>query len=256
MGSSEPIEVSCKDGVAHVELHRPERKNAITGPLAKSLHDTVRTLAEDTDAKVLLLTGAGGAFCSGLDLKEFNREPRPDWLPDFSETWTSTHVALFEFPKPIVVALERYAINGGAALALAADLLIAGRGAFLQVGEVQQGMAAPMNLAWLRLRHSEAVTAQLTLIGRRFGGEELLRLGIACACVEDDAVATRAHELAHEIARFPPEGARQIKAASRRLGIAPDARTWFDTARDINPLPASDGQRTWSPRAAEPGRGQ
>ena len=69
-----------------------------------------------------------------------------------------------------LVALERFAINGGAAFALAADLLVVGREAYLQVGEIRQGMAAPMNLAWLLARHPASVAEQIALTGRRFVG--------------------------------------------------------------------------------------
>jgi hypothetical protein len=145
------------------------RGNAINGPLGQALAAAVA----DADAnandnvRVLLLRGSGGAFCSGLDLKEFNATPAPSWVSGFGTIRRGAHRALFNCSKPIVGALERYAINSGAALAIACDLLVAGEQAYLQVGEVQQGMAAPYNLAWLRLHHSEAVAAQVALVGKR-----------------------------------------------------------------------------------------
>lgn len=180
------VEVVAHEGWAELILNRPERKNAVTGPLGVELARQVNVLAADDDVRVILLRGAEGAFCSGLDLKEFNADPAPDWLADFARIWRSVHRALFNCTKPIVGALERYAINGGAALALACDLLVVGEEAFLQVGEVQQGMAAPYNIAWLNLRHSEAVAAQIALVGRRLHGRELVGLGAAyrCACAD------------------------------------------------------------------------
>ena len=146
---------------AEVVLNRPERRNAINGPLGEALAAAIERAGADDGIQAVLLRGADGAFCSGLDLKAFNADPPPDWMPRFSAIWRAAHKAIFECKKPIVAALERFAINGGAALALSADLLVAGETAFLQVGEVRQGMAAPYNMAWLRLRHGENTAAAI-----------------------------------------------------------------------------------------------
>ena len=164
------VERIDRDGWAEIVLNRPARRNAINGPLGERLADAFRAANADDGVQAVLFRGAEGAFCSGLDLKGFNADPPPEWLPRFNAIWRAAHKAIFDCQKPIVAALERYAINGGAALALAADLLIAGETAFLQVGEVKMGMAAPYNMAWLRLRHSENVAAKLTITGRRFPG--------------------------------------------------------------------------------------
>ena len=153
------------DRVAHVVLNRPERRNALTGPLADQLADALDAVHADEDVTVIVIRGAGNAFCSGLDLKEFGLDPQPDWVPKFGSKWRRVHRALFESDRIVVGALERAAVNGGAALALACDFLVAGDNSFLQVGEIQQGMAAPMNMAWLRLRFDEALAGRLTLLG-------------------------------------------------------------------------------------------
>ncbi len=123
--------------------------------------------------------------------------------------------------------MERYAINGGAALAIACDYLVVGEKSFLQVGEVQIGMAAPYNMAWLNLRHSEAVIAQVTLVGDRIAGSELMRLGLATQCVDDAQVVACATELAERLAGFPSGTTSKIKRGMRaRLGETADQ--WFD----------------------------
>jgi enoyl-CoA hydratase/carnithine racemase len=237
--------VERHDGWAEVILNRPAVRNAINGPLGIALAEAMRSVDQDDDVNVVLFRGAEGAFCSGLDLKSFNAEPAPDWLADFSTIWRGAHKALFECRKPIVGALERYAINGGAALALAADLLVAGEGAFLQVGEVQQGMAAPYNMAWLRLRHPEALASQIALIGRRYPGVELKDLGIACATAADDQVVTAATELTTQLAGYPRGALMKIKAGLRAYG--PDsADEWFDLATSVDPVGRP------APRAVDP----
>ena len=225
--SAPEVTLEVRDGVGEVVLNRPERKNAINGPFGEHLAAAVRAANEDADVRVLLLRGAGGAFCSGLDLEAFSADPAPEWMPRWGEVWRAAHRSLFLSEKPIVGAMERYAINGGAALAFACDLLVAGQRSFLQVGEVQIGMAAPYNLAWLSLRHPEQVSARIALLGDRINGAELERLGIAHACVEDERVLSEARELACHLATFPEAGLTRIKAGLR-AGLSDSADEWFD----------------------------
>lgn len=103
---------------AEVVLNRPRQRNAIDGPLGEGLAAAIRRADEDEAIEAVLLRGADGAFCSGLDLKAFNAEPPPDWMPRFGAIWRAAHTSIYECRKPIVAALERFAINGGAALAL------------------------------------------------------------------------------------------------------------------------------------------
>ena len=128
-----------------------------------------------------------------------------------------------------MVALERFAINGGAALALAGDLMIVGRESFLQVGEVRQGMAAPYNMAWLRLRHSAAVTARLTLTGRRFYGAELVGMGVAYAAPKEGSVVAEAVALVEELVEYPDQALERIKTTMRAYDDE-SADAWFDRA--------------------------
>ena len=231
------VEVVTREGWAELILNRPERKNAITGPLGVELARQVNVLSADQDVRVILLRGAEGAFCSGLDLKEFNADPPPAWRSDFAKIWRSAHRALFNCSTPIIGALERYAINGGAALALACDLLVVGEGAFLQVGEVRQGMAAPYNLAWLNLRHSQSVAARVALVGERIDGRELVALGVAVECVADDRVVERAAELAAQLADYPAGALARIKAGLRSANDD-SADVWFDRVFKADPLPS------------------
>lgn len=246
--STDDVVVSLDGRLARVVLNRPERRNALTGPLARQLAERVEEINADETISVVVLHGAGGAFCSGLDLKEFGADPRPDWVASFSDTWRRVHRALFDSEKIIVGALERAAVNGGAALALACDFLVVGRTAFLQVGEIQQGMAAPMNIAWLRLRHSEAVTARVALLGDRIEGPELVALGLATEVVDDDDVVAAADRLAGRLTEHDPVGVRRIKAMVRRVGTDASAEAWFERPAAVDPMPGP----TAAPVAARP----
>ena len=231
-----------RDGVAIIELHRPHRKNAIIAPMLDELACHVDAASAADSIEVVLLCGAGGAFCSGLDLTEYNADPPPAWLPTASTSLKAAHTALGACPKPVVVALERYAINGGAAFALAGDLVVAGRNAWLQIGEARLGMNAPMNLAWLVARYPMATVLQVVLPGARLTGPELLRLGIALEVVDDDQVRARAEALAVEIASFPAGSAHRLKQSALRLANDLPATTtgseWFDRAAASAPTAA------------------
>ena len=231
-----------RDGVAIIELHRPHRKNAIVAPLLDELATHVDAASTDDSIEVVLLCGAGGAFCSGLDLTEHNADPPPAWLPTASTSLKAAHTALGACPQPVVVALERYAINGGAAFALAGDLVVAGRESWLQVGEARLGMNAPMNLAWLVARYPMATVLQIVLPGARLTGPDLLRLGIAHELLDDDQVRSRAEALAAEIASFPTGSGRRLKQSAlqlaRELPAATATSEWFDRAAALAPVAA------------------
>lgn len=228
------VTTEISNGVAVITLNRPERKNAITGPLLDELASAVRTAGADTAVEAVVLSGAGGAFCSGLDLREYNADPPHPWLAGAADSLRDAHVALATCPAPVVVALERYAINGGAALALAGDLVVAGQSAWLQVGEISLGMAAPNNLAWLLARHSLATTLRVVLRGDRMDGPTLVQLGLAHEVVPDDAVLHRAVDLAREIAGHPAGAGRNLKTAALRVAGVDDAEGWFRRARELS----------------------
>jgi enoyl-CoA hydratase len=223
------------DGWAEVVLNRPERRNAIDGPLADALLDALVEAGADGSLRAVLLRGAGGAFCSGLDVRQFGATPAPDWVAGFPARWREVHVALASLRSVLVVALERFAINGGAALAIAGDLSVCGEGAFLQVAEVRLGMAAPNNLAWLRMRHPESVAARLALTGDRVGPAELLRLGVVTEVVPDERVVERCRERCAEIAGWPAEGVARIKAAMRGASLGTSPAEWFASFATTQP---------------------
>jgi len=225
------------DGWAELILNRPETRNAINGPFGMLLAEHARAINDDPSINAVLLRGAGGAFCSGLDLKAFNAEPPPSWHADFQLLWRSAHKALFQMKAALVVAVEKYAINGGAALALAGDFMVIGDEAFLHVGEVQQGMAAPYNLAWLRFRHSEALTAHVALLGERITGAEAVALGLATRSVANDSVLDVAQELTQKLASYPQGAPAHVKAVSRAYSEQ-DADSWFDRAFALGPAPS------------------
>lgn len=218
---------TVQEGIAEVVLNRPHRRNALTGPVLEGLHAAMDQVAARADVRVVLIHGAGGSFCAGNDLTEFGADPPPEWLPRFRPMWIELQLKLYRCPVPIVGALERFAINAGGPLASCCDLLIAGETAYLQVGEIRQNTSPAMNLAWLILRHGEAVAARMALTGDKVLGPELFRLGIATAVVPDEQVLDHARALAASIASYEPAGVRGVKATMRGLPGLKDPETYF-----------------------------
>ncbi len=240
MNAAMAVKLEHHEGWAELILNRPERKNAIEGTLAEGMRDALAKINGDEAIRAVVLRGAGGAFCSGLDVKAFNAEPAPAWAGTFRATWDEVHCLLIESPKVFVGALEKYAINGGAALAIACDLLVAGRSAFLQVGEIQLGMAAPKNIAWLVLKHGEAAAARLCFLGERLAAEAMLRERIASEVVDDDQVVAQACAVAARIAAFPAAGVPRIKTSMRAAAAGMRARDWFEYTAAHDPLAGND----------------
>jgi enoyl-CoA hydratase/carnithine racemase len=217
------------DGWGELVLSRPARRNAIVGPMVGEMRAALASLLADK-ARVIVLRGDGGSFCSGLDVDAFGQTPPPAWRQTFPQDWAGFHLDLYRCPAVVICALERHAINGGSSMVFGSDLVVMGEQAFVLVGEAAIGMAAPMNVAWLRLKTTETIAAQLTLAPRRLKGAELSRLGLAYDVVPDDQVLARASELAATLAGYPGEGLKTIKASLRRYGAGGDGQDWFRPA--------------------------
>ena len=231
-GNADMVLIERHGSRADIVLNRPDKRNALIVPMMAQLRDAFLQVTADETVHAVLVRGEGGAFCSGLDLKAINADPQPVWVPDLQRVWRETNLAMASCPKPMVGALEKYAINGGAPIAFACDFLIAGQSSYILVGEVQRGMAAPNNLAWLQGKYGEAAALRFALLGDPVPAPELLRLGIAHAVVTDTEVVTEACALADKLAGFPADVAQGIKRKIRSLGrFGPtDSAAWFAKA--------------------------
>ncbi|MEZ5550948.1 MAG: enoyl-CoA hydratase/isomerase family protein [Pseudomonadales bacterium] len=211
MSDEQPVIVETHSGWAEIVLNRPERRNSLIAPLASAITDALTRLAADPEIAAVILRGAEGYFCAGVDLKALQADPPPPWRDTQGAEFRRMHLAFYHFPKPIIGAFEGFGINAGAALALACDVLVAGTSAFLQIGELHQGSPIPMNAAWLRIKTTELVAARLAFYADRIKGDELVRLGLAAESVPDDQVLARCRELAERIAGFPAGASVTIK---------------------------------------------
>ncbi len=239
--TDEPAYVVQHDGWGELVMNRPKRRNALTPDMISALRQGLAALV-GAGSNAIVLRGEGGTFCSGLDLDVYS-----GGVPEgAAEDALMIHVELYECPAIIVGALERYAINGGAAYALACDLLVAGETAQLRIGEVKQGAPAPMNVAWLAARTSESVAMTLAGLGEPVLGPDLLRLGLATEVVGDDQVLAKAREIGANLGGYPSDAPRSVKAGIRTNSPVSDARTWFSAARS-----AATANSGWVPQRVD-----
>lgn len=199
------------DGWAELVINRPDRRNSLVPPLFAEITNALAELEGREDISAIVLRGEQGYFCSGIDLKALQQDPPPDWGGAPVSDARAMHLAFFHCRTPIIGALEKFAINAGAALAFACDILIGGETAFLQIGEIQQGAGIPMNAAWLNIKTTEINAARLVLYGDRVVTPDLVSMGLATESVPDDEVVKRCMNIAERIAGFPRGSSSQIK---------------------------------------------
>jgi enoyl-CoA hydratase len=201
--------------VAVVTIDRPEVANAIDRPTAQALADAFRRFDSDADAAVAVLTGAGGTFCAGADLKAMQedggaRASRVE--PDGDGPVGPTRMLL---SKPVIAAVEGHAVAGGLELAAWCDLRVAASDAVFGVYCRRWGIPL-MDGGTIRLArlvgHSHAL--DLILTGRGVQGEEALRMGLANRLVDAGDALAAATALAHEIAARPQAALRSDRTSS------------------------------------------
>jgi len=211
---SDRIEVGIEGGVAHVELARPEKFNAMDAAMFAAIGDTFRALGRDGAVRAILLSGQGRHFTAGLDLeyasKQFPATADPgraaearlrhiEWLQDcFS--------ALEAARAPVIAAIHGGCIGAGVDLASACDLRVASADAFFQVAEVDVAITADLGtLQRLGYLIPQGVLRELAFTGRRMGAEEAARYGLVNRLEADrDAAIAAGLELARTIAAKSP----------------------------------------------------
>lgn len=191
------IELAREGGVATITLNRPEKRNAISFEL---IDDLLRALDEvaKSEAIVVIVTGAGKAFCSGMDLDNLKallgRSPEQN-VKD-SEAMVRLFRSLYEFPKVTIAAVNGAAIAGGTGLALLCDFTLAVPEAKFGYTEVRVGFVPAIVSTFLLRQVGEKQARDLLLTGRLFDAEEALRLGLISEIVSPEKLMERARELA------------------------------------------------------------
>jgi methylglutaconyl-CoA hydratase len=206
------IQLAYGARVATITLNRPEKRNAISFELIDDLRRALDEVAK-SDALLMILTGAGKAFCSGLDLDNLKallgRSPEQN-LQD-SQTMVRLFRALYEFPKVTIAAVNGAAIAGGTGLALLCDFTLAVPEAKFGYTEVRIGFVPAIVSTFLLRQVGEKQGRDLLLTGRLFGADEAARMGLINEIVPPENLMTRARELAALLMENSPASLRATK---------------------------------------------
>jgi len=190
-------------------LDRPDKHNALRRVTLIELQQALQDFHLEKSVRAVILTGASGSFCSGIDLEEIQETAKEKhawevWHED-ALNYRSLIDAMLRFPKPIIAAVNGPALGAGAALVMASDLVVAGKSATLGIPDARRGLVSGLTIALSSFRLGGSFTARLALTGEPIDAEEAYRLGAFHEVVEDHSVWARAQELAVNIAESSAE---------------------------------------------------
>jgi enoyl-CoA hydratase len=246
-------------GVCVVRLDRPRRLNAIDEVMLGELTDACSAIGSDPSVHVVVLTGAGRGFCSGLDMRDFGpsmltaTDPAIDRLR-FQERMASLPQALRALPQPVIAAVNGPAVGGGLALCLAADVRMCSASASFANAAILIGLSgAEMGMSYHLPRIvGTSVAADWMLSGRTVSAEEAFRTGLVSELVDDDRLLDRAVELAGQIASHSPLAVQMTKRAIQLNTDAPDVQAALEVENRNQVIAhateeAASARARWSP---------
>ncbi|MEX2962635.1 enoyl-CoA hydratase [Microbulbifer sp. TYP-18] len=201
------------DRVLEITINRPQRKNALTMAMYSAMAELLNTAADSPEVRAVVITGSAGVFTSGNDLADFlGGSASGDESPVFQFM-----VALYNFPKPVVAAVNGPAVGIGTTMLLHCDMSFAGEDAMFQMPFVNLGLCPEYGSSYFLPRMAgHAKASELLLLGKKFGAQEAVQLGICNAAVSADEAITQARLAAEELATRAPAAVRLTKQLLRR----------------------------------------
>lgn len=213
---NEELTVDIGDGMLTMTINRPQARNAISLAVAQGIAAALDELDGRTDVSIGILTGAGGTFCAGMDLKGFLRGERPS-----IEGRGFGGLTMRPPVKPLIAAVEGYALAGGFELVLACDLLVAAENAQFGIPEVKRGLAATGGgLLRLPRQLPYRIAMELALTGDMVSAARIERYGLVNRLTKPGEALNEARQLAQSIAANGPLAV----AASKR--VVSESRDW------------------------------
>lgn len=212
------LERRREGAVEILTLNRPERRNALDAALIAALHDAFAEIAADDDVRAVVLTGAGDrAFCSGMDLKDFSSRPADEdaFAGDDDSAPARYTIAPWDFPKPIVGAINGAAVAGGFELMMSCDLIVAADHAVFGVAEVKRGLLPGGGGTLLGTRVPMAIALEITLVGDSFDAARAYEIGLVNRVVPAAQVLDEALVLATRVAGNGPLAVAVVKQLVR-----------------------------------------
>ena len=212
------VEYEVKDRVAVIRFNRPERLNALSPEIFTELRAHYESFVNDDDAWVLILTGTGRAFCAGRDVKAQAAGGRPP-EPEYTAIWNIFGVP--DTDKPMIAAVNGYAIGAGWYMAAGCDIRVAAESAKFGMGEIPTGVLGPY---WFPVAEVVPwpIGAEFTLLGENIPAARLYELGMVNEVVPDDQVMEAAWKWARKFLALPPHHVRRTKALMRTMRRIPD----------------------------------
>ncbi|MBF6560634.1 MAG: enoyl-CoA hydratase/isomerase family protein [Candidatus Binataceae bacterium] len=217
----EALEVTHDGPVAWLTLNRPHALNALNATMVDELHDFLRALNHDRKTRVVIMRGAGRAFCAGLDLKEQSGgdggidvvKASTAAVFDIQRRMSDLVVAMRRVPQPFIAAVRGPASGGGFAMALAADVRLAGESARFNAAFIRIGLSAcDMGVSYFLPRAvGLSIASELMLTGRFIAAPRALATGLVSEVMRDDELDAAAGRLAQEMAAASPLGLRLTK---------------------------------------------
>ena len=243
---SEEVLTSEEDGILVVTINRPEAKNAMTKAAAEGIAAAMDRLDSDDNLRVGILTGAGGTFCSGMDLKGFLRGESPS-----IEGRGFGGIVQKPPQKPLIAAVEGYALAGGLELMIACDLVVASTGAKFGIPEVKRGLiAAAGGVMMLPDQIPERIAMELALTGDFIDAARAYELGLINRITDGEALAA-AKELAASIVANGPLAVRVSKQVIKQSRGWPMDERYTRQTQLIAPVFISEDAREGAAAFAE-----
>jgi enoyl-CoA hydratase len=242
--------VERQGAVLIVTMNRPQARNALSGPMMAIMRDAWNQVDSDDEIRVCVLTGAGGAFCAGADLKAMTRSHPGDNAGGFDLSTIEPLLKGRRLTKPLIAAVEGPAIAGGTEILQATDIRVAGESARFGVSEARWGLF-PLGGSAVRLPRQipYTVAADILLTGRHLSAAEAREIGLIGHVVPDGQALSKALELAEMIAANGPVAVRAILRTIRETeGMAEndafklEARIGLDVFRSDD---AKEGPRAF-----------
>ena len=214
----ETILYDMKDGIAEIRLNRPHRLNAVTRQLYDELNAALSRAEADADARAVLLTGEGRAFCVGADLKEHKAGRTPFERRQYLQGEQKVCKRLLQLGKPVIAAVNGFALGAGAEMAIASDFVLMAESAQIGLPEISIGNFLGGGVTYLLPRLVGLAKArELVFLGERIGGAEAVRIGLANRALPDEGFLDAARDFARRIAGKAPFS---MQLAKEQLNMA------------------------------------
>ncbi len=225
------ILVSETAGIRTITLNRPERRNALTQQMQVDLIRELREADESTTTRVVVLTGAGAAFCAGLDLTSLQKmqDKSALELSEDSHRLQKLFRTLYELPLPTIAAVNGHAVAGGTGLATLCDFTLSVPAAKFGYTEVKIGFVPALVSAYLSLQVGEKRARELLLTGRLFTAAEGLAFGLVSEIVPPEELQARVQSLTETLMSNSPLSLR----ATKNL-LTDQNRAWLDAAMHVS----------------------